>query len=194
MLALLAITACLLQAPPLALAAEEQKPERLITMAVEYPGLEIAAGDDISMNLTFHNKGRSGETVDVWVADTPDGWDTAIKTYKYTVTGVHVPAGESKSITFEAKPGEAVQPGQYAFRLAAQTRDAQFKLAETVEVTVTPKQEEAPKASKDITLTTTYPVLRGPRYASPGWTPPGLRCASNVSSGTYRRMSAFTVI
>jgi uncharacterized membrane protein len=153
----------LAQRSGVAQAAEEAKSERLLTMAVEYPGLELPAGEDISMSLVFHNKGRAGETVDVWVADHPAGWETRLKTYKYTVTGVYIPAGENKSITFEAKPGDEVPPGPYAFRLEAQTRDGHVKLAETVAVTVRAKQQEAAKATRrELTLLTTYPVLRGP--------------------------------
>jgi hypothetical protein len=68
-IALLTMSVLLIQPSCITLAEEAQKPERLLTMAVEYPGIEVTAGDDVSMNLTFHNKGRSGETVDVWVAD-----------------------------------------------------------------------------------------------------------------------------
>jgi uncharacterized membrane protein len=146
----------------LAQAAETEKPQRLLTMAVEYPGVELPAGKDVEMDLIFHNKGRSDETVDVWVADKPDGWETTIKTYKFTVTGVHVPADNTKRVTFEAEPSDQVQPGKYAFRIAAQTRDGHFKMDETIAVTVHAKQEEPVKASKDMTLSTTYPVLRGP--------------------------------
>lgn len=148
--------------PGLAQATEADKPERHITMAVEYPGVELPAGEDVEMELMFHNKGRSDETVDVWVADKPDGWETTIKTYKFTVTGVHVPADDTKRVTFEAEPGDEVKPGKYAFRIAAQTRDGHVKMAETIAVTVQAKLEEPVKKSKDITLSTTYPVLRGP--------------------------------
>lgn len=149
-------------------AEQEEKPERLITMAVEYPGIEIPAGENIDMNIVFYNKGRSGETVDVWVADKPAGWDTIIKTYKFTVTGVYIPAGENKSLTFKAEPGDQVQPGKYEFRIAAQTRDGRFQMAETIAVTVKEKQEETTKTSskKEIVLNTTYPVLRGPTDSS----------------------------
>ncbi len=140
---------------------DTQKPERLITMAVEYPGIELSAGKDVDMNIIFHNKGRSDETVDVWVAEQPDGWDTLIKTYKFTVTSIHVPSGDDKSLTFKAKPGEDVQPGKYEFRIEAKTRDGVFKMSESIFVTVQKKEEET-KTSKEITLNTTYPVLRGP--------------------------------
>ena len=74
-----------------------------------------------------------------------------------------MPSGENKNIDFEAEPGEDVQPGEYEFQIEAQTRDGVFKMTETIAVTVTPEEEkEEPKVSKDISLTTSYPVLRGP--------------------------------
>jgi uncharacterized membrane protein len=150
------------QVPCFAQAEDEQKPDRLITMAVEYPGIELPAGENVNMDIIFYNKGKSEENVNVWVAEQPEGWETLIKTYKFTVTGIHVPSGENKNLTFEAKPGEEVQPGEYEFRIEAQTPDGQFKMHQTIAVTVTEKKEEEPKVSKDIKLNTTYPVLRGP--------------------------------
>jgi uncharacterized membrane protein len=75
-----------------------------------------------------------------------------------------VPSGEDKTVTFEAEPDENVKPGKYEFRIAAQTPDRKFKMAETVEVTVKEK-EEGKKESKGVKLTTSYPVLRGPSDA-----------------------------
>jgi uncharacterized membrane protein len=145
---------------------DENKPERLITMAAEYPGVEIPFEENVTMNLIFHNKGKSDENVDVWVAEKPEGWETEIKTYKFTVTGIHVPSGESKNLTFEATPGKDVKPGKYEFRIKAQTRDGQFKMAETIVATMKEKEEEKPKESKGVKLSTTYPVLRGPSDAN----------------------------
>jgi uncharacterized membrane protein len=148
--------------PGWAWAVETEKPERLITMAVEYPGIELPSPDEVDMNIIFQNKGRSDETVEVWVADTPSGWRTQLKTYKYTVTGMYVPSGETKTLTFKAEPDHQVQPGQYTFRIAAKTHDGHFKMEERVAVSIKAKKEEAAKVSKDLSLSTTYPVLRGP--------------------------------
>jgi len=42
------------------------KPDRLITMAVEYPGVKIARDvDEVSMDIIFHNKGKSDENVNL---------------------------------------------------------------------------------------------------------------------------------
>ena len=39
-------------------AADEEKPERFITMAAEYPGVEIPIGEDVTMDVIFYNKGK----------------------------------------------------------------------------------------------------------------------------------------
>lgn len=143
---------------------EEQKPARLIVMAAEYPGVVVSPEDDVNMDLIFHNKGRADETVNVKVVSVPKGWEARVKTYRFTVTGVHVPSGEDKTLTFEAEPDEDVKPGKYVFQIKAQTPDGQFKMAQTVTVTVK-KKEEGKKESKGVKLTTSYPVLRGPSDA-----------------------------
>ena len=84
----LAITALVIL-PGLGLAKDNDKnrPARSITMATEYPGVEVPAEEDVSMDIIFHNKGRSDENVEVWLSGIPDGWKARIKTYRYTVTG-----------------------------------------------------------------------------------------------------------
>jgi uncharacterized membrane protein len=130
-------------------------------MAVEYPGVEVPAGEDVSMDLIFYNRGRTNEDVEVWLDEKPDGWKTAIKTYRYTVSAVNVPSGQEKTLTFEAAPGDGVSAGEYPFRIAARTRDGKFKMSETVRIKV--RDKSGPTAeSKGVKLTTSYPVLRGP--------------------------------
>ncbi|MDM8524319.1 NEW3 domain-containing protein [Desulfococcaceae bacterium HSG8] len=140
----------------------EDKPERSITMAVEYPGIEIPPDEDVSMDIIFYNKGRSDENVDVHIAEKPEGWKARIKTYSFTVTGIHVPPGDDKTtLSFEAEPEKTVKPGKYEFRIEAQTRDGQFRMAETIFVTLKEK-DEGEKEDRGVKLTTSYPVLRGP--------------------------------
>lgn len=162
-LGLIAITA------PHALGAEKtdaaSKPERLILMAPEYPGVITAPGKDVSMDITFINKGRTDEMVDVKVGQTPEGWKTKIKTYRYAVTGVHVPADDKKSLTFEAVPDKGVRPGDYAFVVDAQTRDGRFKMAQRINVTVAGDPGDQDK-DQGVRLTTSYPVIRGPSDAA----------------------------
>ena len=141
------------------------KPERLILMAPEYPGIIAAQGKEISMDLTFVNKGRTDETLDVRVAQTPEGWKARIKTYRYAVTGVHVPADDKKSLTFEAVPDKQLPPGDYTFLVEAQTRDGRFKMSQKINITLAPELE-APDKDQGVKLTTSYPVIRGPSDAA----------------------------
>jgi len=140
---------------------EENKPERLITMAAEFPGVVVPVDENVSMDLTFFNKGRSDESVDVWVAEKPKGWEARIKTYKFAVTGVHVPSGDDKRLTFEADPGKETKPGKYEFLVKAQTRDGKFKMSQAIAVEVKAK-DDAKKEDKGVKLNTSYPVLQGP--------------------------------
>ncbi len=141
------------------------RPERSITMAPEYPGILAPQGKEISLELNFINKGRSDETLDVRVAQKPDGWRTRIKTYRFAVTGVHVPADEKKNLTFEAIPDKDLPAGDYEFTIEALTRDGRFKINRTIKVTLTGDQESPPK-DQGVKITTSYPVIRGPSDAT----------------------------
>jgi len=144
---------------------DKNRPERLIMMAVEYPGVVIAKDEDVSLDVIFYNKGKKDENVEIWVETAPEGWQAKVKTYRFDVTGVHVPSGDNKSLTFEASPDEKVQPGKYEFRIAAKTTDGRFNMAQAVMVTVK-EQVADPKESKGVKLTTSYPVIRGPSDAT----------------------------
>jgi len=141
------------------------KPERLLIMAPEYPGVITLQGKEVSMDLNFINKGRTDETVEVKVAQKPEGWKTKIKTYRYTVTGVYVPAEDKKSLTFEALPDKDVPPGEYIFVVEAQTRDGRFKMNQKISVTLVGDQQDQEK-DQGVKLTTSYPVIRGPSDAA----------------------------
>jgi uncharacterized membrane protein len=139
---------------------KETRPKRLVVMAAEFPGVEVSLDEDVSMDLIFHNRGRTDETVTVGVTEIPEGWQARIKTYQYTVTGVHIPSEGDKSLTFEAEPGKDVKPGSYKFHVEARTQDGRFKMAQSIFVTVKEKKEGSQK-EKGVKLTTSYPVLRG---------------------------------
>jgi len=143
----------------------ESRPARSITMATEYPGVEVPVQEDVSMDVIFHNKGRSDENVEVWLSDIPPGWKARIKTYRFTVTGVHVPAGEDKTLTFDARPPADVKPGKYTFRIEAKTQDGNFTMARQVLVIVTAVEAKADD-DRGVKLTTSYPEIRGPSDAA----------------------------
>jgi uncharacterized membrane protein len=159
-------TGVLIQATPgMAASGDQDKPARSIGMAFEYPGISIPQGENVTMDLIFSNKGRSDENVVVRMTDVPLGWDAKVKTYRYTVSGVHVPSGEDKMLTFEASPDESVQPGDYTFRAEAQTPDGRFKMAQSLHVKVLGARDEK-QDDRGVKLTTSYPVIRGPSDAA----------------------------
>ena len=159
------VTLMVISASSFAQTENEKLPARAISMAAEYPGVEITKDEDVSMDIIFHNKGRSDEDVEVWISEKPKGWKARIKTYRYTVTGVHVPSNENKSLTFEANPEEGIKPGDYKFRINARTSDGKFRMSQAVTVKVTADEGKS-KEPKGVKLTTSYPVISGPSDAT----------------------------
>ncbi|MCF8107713.1 MAG: hypothetical protein K9J81_01840 [Desulfohalobiaceae bacterium] len=145
---------------------QAERPERQVNMAPEYPGVIIPLDEDeVSMDLVFANKGKSDEDLDVWIDEQPQGWEAAIKTYAYEISAIHVPEGEDKSLTFEAVPGDDVQPGSYRFVVKAETKDSRLQLTRAVTIRVLDEQT-TDDGSQALALTTSYPVIRGPSDAS----------------------------
>ena len=159
------VTLMMIAASSFAQTEKEKLPARAISMAAEYPGVEIAKDEDVSIDVIFHNKGRKHEDVEVWISEKPKGWKARIKTYRYTVTGVHVPSNEDKSLTFEADPEEGIKPGDYQFRINARTSDGKFRMSQAVTVKVSADEGKS-KEPKGVKLTTSYPVIRGPSDAA----------------------------
>ena len=144
---------------------DENRPDRAIFMAAEYPGVEVPPAENVRIDIIFNNKGKRDENMSVRVAEIPEGWTANIKSYRYTVTGIHVPGGENKSLTFEAEPGKAVQPGEFTFRIEAQTEDGKFKMDRNILVIVSAAAEKS-EEDRGVKLTTSYPVIRGPSDAT----------------------------
>ena len=159
------VTLMAISASSFAESDKQNLPARAISMAAEYPGVEIAKDEDVSLDIIFHNKGRQDENVEVWIAEKPKGWKANIKTYRFNVTGVHVPSDNDKTLTFEANPEEGLKPGDYQFRINARTLDGQFRMSQIVTVKITADEAKS-KEPKGVKLTTSYPVIRGPSDAT----------------------------
>ncbi|MBW2305986.1 MAG: hypothetical protein JRG73_03540 [Deltaproteobacteria bacterium] len=147
-------------------AAEEDKdkdkrPERGMVLAPEYTGVIVDKGEKVRMDLIVKNLGKRGEIVELEIASAPKGWEPVIKTYDFKVTGVYVDDGEEKNLTFLAEPEKDVGPGEYEFVVSAQTEDGAFKSTQKILVKVE-EEKEGEEKEEEITITTAYPVLRGP--------------------------------
>jgi len=153
--------------PGLGFAQQEEKdrPVRSIFMAAEYPGVQVPVDENVNMDIIFHNKGKTDENVDIRLAEIPRGWEARVKSFRFTVTGVHVPAAADKTLSFEAVPGKEVAPGNYEFRIEAQTDDGKFKMDQKIVVVVTAAEAKS-EQDRGVQLTTSYPEIRGPSDAT----------------------------
>lgn len=150
---------------PAVVAAETGKrPARAIEIYPEYPGVVVSQGEEVTLDIRVANKGRADEDILLEVTQVPKGWKAQIRSFNFAVTGVHVPNGDYKNITFLAEPDKGVTPGEYLFSVRGSTKDG--KLQSENDITVTVKAAEKIKKTKDIVITTSYPVLQGPSDAS----------------------------
>jgi uncharacterized membrane protein len=146
--------------------ADEKKkdlPARAIYVAPEYSGVVVPQGDDVDVSLTVKDKGRRDEDIELTVPQVPKGWDAKIKSYNHIVTGVYMESDSTKSLTFKAVPDKSVGPGKYTFVIKGETRDGELTSSSRLNVTV--KEKEKVVTSKDVIITTSYPVLQGPTDA-----------------------------
>jgi uncharacterized membrane protein len=145
---------------------EEKKdlPPRAISVAPEYSGVIVSQGDDVSVDLKVINKGRQAEIIELTLPSVPKGWTAKVKTYSFGITGVYMESDKTRSLTLKAEPDESVGPGKYTFLVKGRTQDGELTSSGKVVITVEPKQEE--KKSKDVKITTSYPVLEGPTDAT----------------------------
>jgi uncharacterized membrane protein len=150
-----------LMIPSLGLAQEEKKdlrPERGIAVYPEYTGVTVTKGETVKMDLTVDNKGRADETIDVKLLEIPKGWKATLRGGSYLVAGIFVPNGKSKTLALSLEPDtKVVDVGTYTFQITGQTADGKLNSASKLTVNV---QLPTP-GTQDITITTSYPVLRG---------------------------------
>ncbi|WP_028321202.1 COG1470 family protein [Desulfatiglans anilini] len=142
--------------------AEEKQdlPERKISVAVEYPGIVIPRGEDLSLDLIVTNGGRTDEAVELMIQPPPDGWTAQLKTYRFGVRGVFVKADSSKTVTLDLEQDETLAPGEYTFTVEGRSSDG--ALRSTAELRVAVEGEKTERKAEGAALQTAYPVLRGP--------------------------------
>jgi len=136
---------------------QDDRPARGIAVYTDYSGIAVATGESVQMELTLENKGKTDENIQVAITEVPRGWKAALKGARYQVTGMHVPAGKTKTLALNLEPEKGVGPGQYSFRFDAKTADGTFSSAHTLNVSV-----QGRKIGVDnIQINAAYPVLRG---------------------------------
>jgi uncharacterized membrane protein len=159
---LMAVLGVALAAAPLGAAQEERvrkdRPERGIGVSTEYSEVVVPVGETVRMDLTVENKGRRDETVALKFTALPKGWKTSLKGGSFTVEGVSVPDGKTRTLTFTAEPEKGVGPGTYTVGIEGATADGALKAEQSIKITT---RERSRLGAADLQVTTSYPVLRG---------------------------------
>lgn len=136
---------------------KDNRPERGFAIYTEYSGIFVPPGEPVRMELTVENKGKRDENIALKLTTVPKGWKASIKGPNYLVEEIPVPGGKSRTLTFSAEPEKGMKPGSYLFQIDAQTADGKLTSSQKIEVTV----REKTAFGEDLTVTTSYPVLRG---------------------------------
>jgi len=144
-------------------AKRDDRPERGIAVYTEYSGVVVPVGESVRMDLTVENKGKRDETIALKVASIPKGWKASLKGGSFTITGVSVPDGKTRTLTFSGEPEKGTGPGTYDFQIQGVTADGKLTATHTITVT---SSERSRLGTEDIQVTTSYPVLRGQTDAS----------------------------
>ena len=158
---LLALVA--LAAPGWVGAADEQgkrddRPARGIAIYTDYSGVVVPLGESVRMDLTVENKGKQDEVVALKLAGVPKGWKASLKGGSFTVTGVAIPDGKTRTLAFSAEADKTLGLGTYEFGIEGVTADGKLTAKYTIVVTT---RERSRMGTEDIQITTSYPVLRG---------------------------------
>ncbi len=139
-------------------AKRDDRPDRGIAIYSDYSGVVVPVGEGVRMDLTVENKGKRDETVGLKLVSVPKGWKASLKGGSFTVTGVSVPDGKTRTLAFSAEPEKGVGPGTYAFEIQGTTADEKLNANYTITVIT---RERSRMGTEDIQVTTSYPVLRG---------------------------------
>jgi uncharacterized membrane protein len=159
----LLVAALIVAGPAVTLAADEQakrddRPSRGIAIYSEFSGVVVPVGESVRMDLTVENKGKQDEVVALKLSNVPKGWKASLKGGSFTVTGVAVPDGKTRTLSFSAEPEKGVGPGTFEFGIEGVTADGKLKANYVIAVT---SRERSRLGTEDIQITTSYPVLRG---------------------------------
>jgi uncharacterized membrane protein len=141
----------------------DTRPERGIAVSTEYSGVVVPLGETVRLDLTVANKGRRDETIGLSVVSAPRDWKVELKGGSFTVTGVSVPDGKDRRLTFTAEPPRGQEPGTHTFVVEGTTADGALRSRHAI--TVTTRRRTATGA-EDLRMSTAYPKLQGPSDAS----------------------------
>ncbi|MBM3131679.1 MAG: hypothetical protein FJZ95_01425, partial [Chloroflexi bacterium] len=116
------------------------EPKRDIVFYADYTSIGVAAGQEISLDLTLDNKGDVAEDVALSIA-APEKWETTLTawaTKDAQVRSVHLePAQESpKKLTLKTTIPTTAETGDYTITITAATRDLAMERSVDISIEV----------------------------------------------------------
>lgn len=91
-----------------------------LELNVDYPGMSVKPGDNLSIPVTLSNYSGAGMDADVSIAAMPDGWEGYLQGGSYQVSRVHVKDGEGGAqITLHLTVPKEISEGAYTATVQA---------------------------------------------------------------------------
>lgn len=102
---------------------QAQTPEVYLSTAV--PGVLVDRGKQVTFSIDVNNKSAAGKTVDLTLANAPDGWNPILKDRGFVVRSVWVDAGKTETVDLQIKAPSDAKAQDYEFQLKATSGGAE---------------------------------------------------------------------
>ncbi len=127
---------------------------RGLSLGTTYPEIGVQPGETVNLTLTLKNLGLPPGVVQLRVAETPGGWQTALIGGGRLVRAVYLEPNGEASLTLRLQPPKEVRPGTYRFLVVAEGLGQRASLPITLVV--------GQGLPQRLSLEAELPILRGP--------------------------------
>ncbi|MDR1086358.1 MAG: hypothetical protein LBP22_16255 [Deltaproteobacteria bacterium] len=130
-------------------------------IAFTYVDQVISPDSEVSLEITLQNLGLRGDTFDIEVIESPQGWSTEITRFNTVLSGIYLGAEENASLNLQAWPPEGediIKEGRYPLAVRVRSRTGQ----KTVESRTVLKVVAEKRSRQALTISTAYPEISGP--------------------------------
>lgn len=98
-------------------ALAQEGPDPTLSISTEYPSVVVGIGETVTLNLDI--TAPTPQTVELEVANAPEGWTTEFRGGNRVIQSVYVGGEESASVQLRVTPPDDVTGGTYAMRVIA---------------------------------------------------------------------------
>lgn len=127
-----------------------------LELSVDYPGMSVKPGDNLSIPITISNYSGAGMDADVSIASLPDGWEGYLQGGSYQISRVHVKDGaEGAQMTLHVTVPKELQEGSY--KASVRASNPASGADASLELTFNVNEQKAGKGS----FSSEYPQQEG---------------------------------